>query len=139
MSESMGGIILDCPGDFVGIGTQHRRRDARGNSGLPKVHLHNPVLAYGVGDEFMKPFHQGDRVSVSVPTPIVSRARRSSCSGVHSMEALALSPRDAAAFLGISKRTLTRLIADKTIVARKSNSRTLIDVASLKSYYAGLP
>lgn len=55
------------------------------------------------------------------------------------MEALALSPRDAAAFLGVSKRTLTRLIADKTIVARKSNSRTLIDVASLKSYYAGLP
>ena len=26
--------------------------------GLPKVHLHNPVLAYTVGDEFMKPFHQ---------------------------------------------------------------------------------
>ncbi|MFZ0606945.1 MAG: hydrogenase expression protein HypE [Xanthobacteraceae bacterium] len=26
--------------------------------GLPKVHLHNPVLAYSVGDEFMKPFHQ---------------------------------------------------------------------------------
>jgi hydrogenase small subunit len=26
--------------------------------GLPKVHLHNPVLAYTVGDEFMEPFHQ---------------------------------------------------------------------------------
>ena len=25
--------------------------------GLPKVHLHNPVLAYEVGDEFMRPFH----------------------------------------------------------------------------------
>jgi hydrogenase small subunit len=29
--------------------------------GLPKVHLHNPVLAYTVGDEFMKPFHQAVR------------------------------------------------------------------------------
>ncbi len=29
--------------------------------GLPKVHLHNPVLAYTVGDEFMKPFHQAAR------------------------------------------------------------------------------
>ena len=25
--------------------------------GLPKVHLHNPVLAYEVGDDFMKYFH----------------------------------------------------------------------------------
>src|SRR5262245_16368406 len=25
--------------------------------GLPKVHLHNPVLAYTNGDEFLKPFH----------------------------------------------------------------------------------
>jgi hydrogenase small subunit len=27
--------------------------------GLPKVHLHNPVLAYEVGDDFMKPFYDG--------------------------------------------------------------------------------
>jgi hydrogenase small subunit len=26
--------------------------------GLPKVNLHNPVLAYAVGDDFLKPFHQ---------------------------------------------------------------------------------
>src|SRR5208337_501908 len=26
--------------------------------GLPKVHLHNPVLAYEVGDDFMKYWHQ---------------------------------------------------------------------------------
>src|SRR3954462_2956553 len=26
--------------------------------GLPKVHLHNPVLAYEVGDEFMQPFYK---------------------------------------------------------------------------------
>ena len=29
--------------------------------GLPKVHLHNPVLAYTVGDEFMQPFHRAAR------------------------------------------------------------------------------
>ena len=29
--------------------------------GLPKVHLHNPVLAVEVGDDFMKFFHQADR------------------------------------------------------------------------------
>jgi hydrogenase small subunit len=29
--------------------------------GLPKVHLHNPVLAYEVGDDFMKAFHDADR------------------------------------------------------------------------------
>src|SRR6187399_3008815 len=27
--------------------------------GLPKVHLHNPVLAYEVGDDFLQPFHDG--------------------------------------------------------------------------------
>ena len=26
--------------------------------GLPKVHLHNPVLAYEVGDDFMKFWHE---------------------------------------------------------------------------------
>src|SRR5271166_5984721 len=30
-------------------------------SGLPKVHLHNPVLAYEVGDDFMKYFYQAER------------------------------------------------------------------------------
>jgi len=47
--------------------------------GLPKVHLHNPVLAYTVGDEFMAPFHQAARgeldnfvvvVEGSIPTRI---------------------------------------------------------------------
>lgn len=55
------------------------------------------------------------------------------------MDPLALSPRDAAAFLSVSKRTLTRLIAAKKIEARKSEGRTLIDVSSLKTYYASLP
>src|SRR5438270_11957601 len=29
--------------------------------GLPKVHLHNPVLAMEVGDEFMKFFYQAEK------------------------------------------------------------------------------
>jgi excisionase family DNA binding protein len=55
------------------------------------------------------------------------------------IEPLALSPRDAAAYLSISKRGLSRLIARRKIVARKDGPRTLVDVASLKAYYASLP
>ena len=55
------------------------------------------------------------------------------------LEPLALSPRDAAAYSSISKRTLSRLIAAKKIVARKDGPRTLVDVASLKAYYETLP
>ena len=55
------------------------------------------------------------------------------------VEPLALSPREAAAFLSVSKRTLTRLITDRKIEARKSGPRTLVDMASLKAYYARLP
>ena len=52
--------------------------------------------------------------------------------------ALAYSPRDAAAFLAVSKRTLSRLIRARKVKARKSGPRTLVDVASLKVYYASL-
>ena len=55
------------------------------------------------------------------------------------IEPLALSPRDAAAFLSISKRSLSRLIRARKIEARKHGPRTLVDVASLKAYYASLP
>ena len=55
------------------------------------------------------------------------------------LEPVALSPRDAAAYLAVSKRTLTRLIADKKIEARKSGPRTLVTVASLKAYFESLP
>jgi excisionase family DNA binding protein len=51
------------------------------------------------------------------------------------LEPIALSPREAAQFLSISKRTLSRLIARRKIVARKDGVRTLVDVASLKAYY----
>jgi excisionase family DNA binding protein len=56
-----------------------------------------------------------------------------------SLEPLALSPRAAAAFLSISKRSLSRLIRAGKIEARKHGPRTLVDVASLKAYYASLP
>lgn len=56
-----------------------------------------------------------------------------------SIEPIALSPRDAAQFLGVSKRTLTRLIATKKIEARKAGPRTLVSVASLKVYFDMLP
>jgi len=55
------------------------------------------------------------------------------------LEPLALSPAAAARYLSISKRSLSRLITDGKIVARKAGPRTLVDVASLKAYYASLP
>jgi excisionase family DNA binding protein len=55
------------------------------------------------------------------------------------LEPLALAPRAAASFLGINKRTLSRLISAGKIVARKNGPRTLVDVASLKDYYEALP
>jgi len=55
------------------------------------------------------------------------------------MEPLALSPRKAAEYIGISKRSLSRLTAAKKIEARKDGPRTLVDGASLRAYYASLP
>ncbi len=53
---------LGCDGDSVSItaASQPSIEDVALGAipGLPKVHLHNPVLAYENGDEFMKPFHQ---------------------------------------------------------------------------------
>ena len=39
--------------------------------GLPKVHLHNPVLAYEVGDDFMKPFYAAARGELDAPFVLV--------------------------------------------------------------------
>jgi hydrogenase small subunit len=56
---------LSCDGDSVSItaASQPSIEDVMLGSiaGLPKVHLHNAVLAYEVGDEFMAPFHQAAR------------------------------------------------------------------------------
>jgi hydrogenase small subunit len=56
---------LGCDGDSVSItaASQPSLEDVMLGAipGLPKVHLHNPVLAYTVGDEFMAPFHKAAR------------------------------------------------------------------------------
>src|SRR5271154_1161780 len=56
---------LGCDGDSVSItaATQPSIEDVALGAipGLPKVHIHNPVLAYEVGDDFMKPFHAAAR------------------------------------------------------------------------------
>jgi excisionase family DNA binding protein len=54
-------------------------------------------------------------------------------------EPLAVAPAAAAAMLGYSKRTISRLISAGKIEARKDGGRTLVDVVSLKAYYASLP
>ena len=55
---------LGCDGDSVSItaATQPSIEDVVLGAipGLPKVHLHNPVLAYENGDEFMKYWYQAD-------------------------------------------------------------------------------
>src|SRR5262249_2948572 len=55
---------LSCDGDSVSItaAEQPSIEDVLlGNiPGLPKVHLHNPVLAREVGDDFMKYFYMGE-------------------------------------------------------------------------------
>ena len=56
---------LRCDGDTVSItaATQPSIEDVVLGAipGLPKVHLHNPVLAYEVGDEFMKYWYQAEQ------------------------------------------------------------------------------
>jgi excisionase family DNA binding protein len=71
--------------------------------------------------------------------PSAATMRRSLCvvrrCAMGTLEPIALSPRDTAQFLSISKRTMSRLIARREIVARKDGVRTLVDMASLKAYY----
>ncbi len=53
---------LSCDGDTVAMtaATTPSIEDLVLGSipGIPKINLHNPVLAYGVGDEFLRPFEQ---------------------------------------------------------------------------------
>jgi hypothetical protein len=55
------------------------------------------------------------------------------------IDPLAMSPEHAAAFLSLSRRALSNLIADGAILAKKHGVRTLVDVASIRVYYASLP
>src|SRR6201995_171183 len=56
---------LGCDGDSVSVtaAEQPSIEDVLLGAipGLPKVYLHNPVLAYENGDEFMKYFYQAER------------------------------------------------------------------------------
>ena len=56
---------LSCDGDSVSItaASQPSIEDVLLGAipGLPKVHLHNPVLAYEVGDDFMKYWYQAEK------------------------------------------------------------------------------
>ena len=47
------------------------------------------------------------------------------------IDPLAMSPEHAAAFLSLSRRALSNLIADGAILAKKHGVRTLVDVASV--------
>src|SRR5579871_3793051 len=55
---------LGCDGDSVSItaAEQPSLEDVLLNAvpGLPKVHLHNPVLAYEVGDDFLRYFYDAE-------------------------------------------------------------------------------
>jgi hypothetical protein len=55
-------------------------------------------------------------------------------------EPLALTSADAMTILGVSRRTLSRLIASRKIIARRhSRTRIMIDARSVRDYFAGLP
>jgi hydrogenase small subunit len=66
---------LSCDGDSVSVtaATQPSIEDIVLGAipGLPKVHLHNPVLAYEVGDEFMEYWHQADEGRLGAPFVLV--------------------------------------------------------------------
>lgn len=55
------------------------------------------------------------------------------------LEPLAISPREAAELLSVSRRTISNLIRARKLVARKHGARTLVDVESVKAFYASLP
>ncbi len=52
---------------------------------------------------------------------------------------LAIAPVEAAHALGVSRRTISRLLASGALQARKCGRRTLIDADSLRRYYTSLP
>ena len=59
---------LGCDGDSVSVtaAEQPSLEDVLlgGIPGLPKVHLHNPVLAYENGDEFMRFFYDAEKGAI---------------------------------------------------------------------------
>ena len=70
---------LGCDGDSVSItaAMQPSIEDVLLGAipGLPKVHLHNPVLAYEVGDDFMRYFYQAEQGKLDPFVLVVELAR----------------------------------------------------------------
>ncbi|HZW34929.1 MAG TPA: hydrogenase expression protein HypE, partial [Isosphaeraceae bacterium] len=66
---------LSCDGDSVSVtaASQPSIEDIVMGAipGLPKVHLHNPVLAYEVGDEFLQYWHLADEDRLGAPFVLV--------------------------------------------------------------------
>src|SRR5579883_2033512 len=66
---------LGCDGDTISTtaATQPSIEDIVMGAipGLPKVHLHNPVLAYEVGDEFMQYWYAADEDRLGAPFVLV--------------------------------------------------------------------
>jgi excisionase family DNA binding protein len=58
---------------------------------------------------------------------------------VKTIEPAALSPKGACAYLSLSKRNISNLIADGVLIAKRSGGRTLVDFQSVKAYYEALP
>ena len=58
---------------------------------------------------------------------------------VKAIEPAALSPKGVSAYLSLSKRSVSTLIADGVLIARRTEGRTLVDFESVKAYYASLP
>ena len=71
---------LGCDGDSVSVtnAEQPSIEDVLLGAipGLPKVYLHNPVLAYEVGDDFMKYFYQAERGELDPFAPRLEHASR---------------------------------------------------------------
>ena len=98
---------LGCDGDSVSItaATQPSIEDVLLGAipGLPKVHLHNPVLAYEVGDDFMKYFYQAEEgkldpfvlvVEGSIPNEKIKRRRLLGGVGTDSNTGQPIRPRE---------------------------------------------
>jgi excisionase family DNA binding protein len=52
---------------------------------------------------------------------------------------LAVPPNEAARLLAVSRRTVSRLIRQHKLIARKLGKRTLVDYDSVRAYYSTLP
>jgi excisionase family DNA binding protein len=55
------------------------------------------------------------------------------------VEPVAMQPKDAARFIGLSRSRLYELIASGEIEARKVGARTIIPTASLRAFVAAAP